>query len=63
MLVIKNISEDILSCVEHPKPIRTVFGVQRLVTPVLVNMTSEHYGCRAGVTINEFGPVLESKVK
>ena len=46
-------------CETASAPIRSVEGQLRLVTPTVVNMTREHFGCD---TEADFGGPLEMKV-
>ena len=42
--------------------VQKVLGEQRIVTPKVVEVTSEHFNCKTHETVNEFGPMLEVEV-
>ena len=52
-----------MTCTTRKRSVRTIGGVPRLVTPRLVEVTSRHFNCTTHAVINEFGPILQTKVR
>ena len=54
---------DNFRCFPKPNSVKSIFNAKRLVSRKVVSITSDHYNCVTHASINEFGPILQTKVR